>query len=182
MKKRTLLICLGLVAIGPLLAATTQPAATANLLNNPTFAKTNADGTPSQWTNYAPQQAVSVDKADVPKGAPACLKIEIKASGSGLGSVSQKLRDLPPGRKLVLTGKVKGSVPGLGKFQIKLKRKGKETGRLDSGYNQTGWTDLKIDIATGEADELTVQCRFRQTAEMIGQTVRFADLKLVEAK
>lgn len=170
-----------LMMLGLLLGADTAPKV--NLLKNGELTDVDAKGSPKGWTLYAVGQDVSTDVADHPEAAASSLRIVIKTEGDAQGSVAQKLKDLPPHVKLTLTADVKATADGIAFLQIKGKSSKQEVFRTSSPDATAGaWRKLTMTVDTGEADELSVQCRFRQGAEAVGQTVWFANVQLVQAE
>lgn len=181
MKIIMLSLLAGIAILTPVIAQTTQPASvSANLLNNGDFTKTDDKGAPLHWKLYAKGQNVSVDAAEKPEGVSGSLKIVVQTESKGQGAISQKLKNIPQDTKLVLTGRMKGTVGRLGKLQIKLKKEGKEIDRISSSWNELEWAETEVEFSTGEADEITVECRFSQADEAVGETIYFADLNLRE--
>ena len=170
-----------LMMLGLLLGADTAPKV--NLLKNGELTDVDAKGSPKGWTLYAVGQDVSTDVPDPPEAAASSLRIVIKTEGDAQGSVAQKLKDLPPHVKLTLTADVKATADGIAFLQIKGKSSKQEVFRTSSPDATAGaWRKLTMTVDTGEADELSVQCRFRQGAEAVGQTVWFANVQLVQAE
>ncbi len=155
--------------------------APAPLLTNGSFVDMKNDR-PVGWVITPADQVVTVDKEQHPVNGTQSLRIDIKKVAEGQGAVNQSIRKFPPNAKLVLTAKVKGTAARLGYVQVKLKKDGKETKRQKSEWNNADWQDLKVEIATDDADELTVECRFSQSDKAKDQSVWFADVTLVEVK
>jgi len=153
----------------------------APLLKNGSFADMKNDR-PTNWVITPADQAVAVDKDQRPVEGTQSLRVDIKKVAESQGSISQLLRNVPPNTKLALTAKVKGTAARLGYVQVKLKKGGKETKRQKSEWNNADWQELKVEIATEDADELTVECRFSQSEKAKDQSVWFADVALVEVK
>ena len=155
--------------------------APAPLLQNGSFAEMKNDR-PVGWVITPADQAVAIDKEQHPVEGTQSLRVDIKKVAENQGSISQAIRKVPPNAKLVLTAKVKGTAARLGYVQVKLKKDGKETKRQKSEWNNADWQELKVEIATEDADELTVECRFSQSDKAKDQSVWFADVALVEVK
>lgn len=170
---------LAVLGLGLLLAADAVPAV--NLLKNGELTDLDGQGSPAGWALYAEGQDVAVDQQDRPEGSATSLKVQIESQAQGQGSVSQKLKDLPPNVKLRFSAQVKCTADGVAFLQVKGKAGKSEVFRENSDYAISGrWQELTLDIDTGEADEVSVQCRFRQGDEGVGQTVWFADARLVK--
>jgi hypothetical protein len=130
---------------------------------------------------YAEGQGVSVDTNDLPKAVSGSVRVDVKTAASGQGSVCQTVKDFPRGATMALKGSTKGSAAGVGWMQVKLKRQGKELRRWRSAGNALAWEEREIKFVADDADELTVECRFSQSAEAKGQSVWFAGLSLTVA-
>jgi hypothetical protein len=152
-----------------------------NLLKNGELTGLSNGALPG-WTLYAEGQDVSIDDQDHPEGVASSLKIHVKNAGENQGSISQKLKDLPANAKLVFTAWAKCTSADVAFLQVKGKAAKKEVFRKDSEAVAPGsWQELRLEIDTGSATEISVQCRFRQGDQGVGDTVWFANAKLIKA-
>jgi hypothetical protein len=172
--RTTLLLGLSLCAMA--IAADETP-----LLKNGDFAG-EGDKALTGWKVNGAGQTLKPDTDAKPEGAAQSLRIDIKNTAEGQGSVSQSVKPIKPKTKYVLTAKVKGTAARLGALGVKLKKDGKELTREKTDWNGTDWAELKLEFDSGDADEISVECRFAQGEKAKDQTVWFANVRLVESK
>jgi len=168
----------GLLALA-MVARAEEPA---NLLKNGDFAQVGKDSFPVNWKFTPAGQEFAVVKEDLPKGAPAAIKITMKKPNENQSSFSQVIKNPPKNTKMVLSGQLKGTAPRMGYLQVKLKAGGKEIRRDKTPWNTTDWESQKLEFSTDDATELSIECRYSQSEKVTDQSVFFADVKLEAAK
>lgn len=157
-------------------------AADGNLLANGMLTKEAGAKAPAKWNLTSDVQTITQDDKDHPEGVASSLKVEIKTPNDIQGSLAQTVRGFTKGAKLTLKGSLKGSATRLAYIQVKLKKAGKEVRREKGGYNTAIWDEQKVEFATDDADEISVECKFSQSDKAKDQTVWFANLSLTENK
>ena len=153
-----------------------------NLLKNGAFADLGSDKMPAEWKVTATDQTIAQDKTQHPEKPAQSVSVELKKAAEGQGALTQTIKTPGPKVRLVLTAQLKGTAERLGYVQVKLKKQGKELRRERSEWNSAAWDQRKVEFSTDDADELTIECRFSQSDKAVGQTIWFADVKLVEVK
>lgn len=83
---------------------------------------------------------------------------------------------LTAGKKYRLTGLINGSAGAVAMVQTKLFADGKETQRIDSGWNQETWTPIEVEFTADKDGKIEVICRFKQNDYAQGKTIWFAKL------
>ena len=151
------------------------------ILANPTW-EPASDGTPAAgWRIGARGDDLRIDAEDTPPGIRRSLRVDIRKTHSGWGEVTQSVTGLHPDVGYVLIAMVRSTQPRLGVLQIKLYKDGKELQRISSQRSTTEWNRLEQEFYTKGADKVEILCRWgADKPEAVGQSVWFADLKLVE--
>jgi hypothetical protein len=157
-----------------------ETARQSNLLTNGDFADVH-DRKPAGWNIPAEGHDIYVDKEEHPRETPQALKVEIRKAGEGQVGISQTIRNVPANTKLVLSAIMKGSNKRLAYVLVKLKKAGKELKRERTDWNTDDWKLAKVEFDTGDADELTIECRFSQANNAKDEAVWFANVVLEKA-
>lgn len=178
LRMRYTLVCLLFIVAA--IAAAQDTAPPANLLTNGDFADAK-DRKPVGWTITTEGHDIYVDKEEHPREAAQALKVEIRKAAEGQGGVTQTVRNVPANTKLVLSGVLRGSDKRLAYLQVKLKKGGKELKRERSDWNTDDWKATKVEFDTGDADELSIECRFSQAEKAKDEKVWFAAVTLRKA-
>lgn len=152
----------------------------ANLIKNPDFSLVDAEGKPADWKLDNDGQKVTVNKTDKPAGASASLHVEIvTGTGKNLGEIGQEVK-VGPNEVYRLTAQVKGTQKKLGVLQVKPRVDKKEGDRISLEVPEGAWGEVTRDIATGDANNLLILCRYTQKPENVGAAAFFSNIKLVK--
>lgn len=149
-----------------------------NLLKNEDFAVWT-DEKPANWAVVPGQFIRQVTDAQA-NGATTALRVEItKDGGENLGEIRQKLPAIS-GARYRFEGMMQSTKPGLCVFMIKLRTGSTETQRLvPKEKSGPQWTQATLEFEAGDASEIHVLCRYKQTGEFVGGSGEFTKLKLV---
>ncbi|WFB36122.1 right-handed parallel beta-helix repeat-containing protein [Kiritimatiellota bacterium B12222] len=159
-----------------LLVFATLSFAQENLVPNGDFASWQ-DGKPAHWSIWTKGQEIT--QSEGPSAGSSSLKITLKkAYGKKSGEIIQRI-PVKPDTRYRLSAQVKGD--GKGILQVKRLSGKKELSRHSSKGNKgDSWSEVYVNVNSGNADQLMVQMRWNQETENLNKSVEFANLQLVE--
>jgi len=161
---------------------------TQNLVPDPGFSSLGSGAKSPVW-RCSKENPQELDQSVKP--APSChqsLKIPIAVKADAWGEVAQDLK-LKGSTNYDFSCQVKGSVSKLGFLMVKIFDKdGKQVKMLLSDDNpgpvssETKWESLRLHFTTTPSGKTTIALRHYENTDALGETVWFANPKLVEAK
>ncbi len=151
---------------------------TANLLKG--FPTLDVRGNPQGW--FSPlTNPIAIDPGVKPGDGSISIRVDIR-NKSEWGSIQQ---DIPVKKNTAysFSCRVKGSSPKLAFLMIKLlDAQGKEIKRFKSEDNfDDRWESIQLDFQSGNAEKVSALLRFFQTTDALGESVWFADPRLIIA-
>ena len=151
---------------------------TANLLNG--FSTLDARGNPKCW--FSPlTNPISLDSGAKPGDGSTSIRVDIRNKREW-GSIQQ---DIPVKKNTAYSFicQLKGSSSKLAFLMIKLlDAHGKEIKRFKSNDNfDDSWESVQLDFQSGNAEKVSALLRFFQTTDALGESVWFADPRLIIA-
>lgn len=174
-------IAIMIIASAFIFNANCEEAKEKNLIKNGDFSVVRR-GRPRNW-KVAFKQDISKDKTEKPEGCANSLKVVIKKTYKYQGSIYCIVQDIKPDMDYFLSAQVKSTMKRCAFIQIKLLKDGKEIKRISTKpSSKEGWVTLEKEFSSRQANSILILCRFNQTKETVGQTVWFADVKLIEDK
>lgn len=139
-------------------------------LVNADFTRFNA-GTPAGWRENT--GAVEL-KAAPPKG----ISMRIRRTNALDSSLEQLVKNPPKGVTLRFAATVEADQPKMAYLSVKLFRGGKEIQRVNSPLNSSNRQLLAVNFDPAEADAFSVHCRTKLSAELLGKSATFRELRL----
>ena len=139
-------------------------------LVNADFNRFNA-GVPAGWRE-------TTEAVELKAAPPAGITMQIRRADALDSSLEQLVKNPPKGVRLRFAATIQADRPKTAYLSVKLFRNGKEIRRINSSLNKSDKQRLAVNFDPSEADAFSVHCRTKLSAEFLGKSATFRDLRL----
>lgn len=139
-------------------------------LVNADFNRFNA-GVPAGWRE-------TTGAVELKAAPPAGITMQIRRADALDSSLEQLVKNPPKGVRLRFAATIQADRPKTAYLSVKLFRNGKEIRRINSSLNKSDKQRLAVNFDPSEADAFSVHCRTKLSAEFLGKSATFRDLRL----